>query len=105
MNRYAPVAERWWNSKAMQDDTAYRMDWMQNDPMMRKVITEVEDLGNMLDEIEGDEIRERPMGRSRDMSRAQRDKLEWEGVHIENDDIKDVAEDVRDIFEDYMDAV
>jgi len=37
------------------------------------------------------------------MSRAERDKLEIDGVHYENNDIKDIFEDAQDILEDYMD--
>lgn len=51
-----------------------------------------------------DEIRQRPDPEtSRDLSRDQRDKLEIEGVLLDNDDIKNVAEDAEDLFEDFED--
>ena len=52
-----------------------------------------------------DEIRSRPENDD-NMSRMERDQANIEGAHINNDDLKDIAEDIEDIyndFEDFMD--
>jgi hypothetical protein len=35
------------------------------------------------------------------MSRMERDQAEMNGAHINNDDLKDIAEDIEDIYNDF----
>jgi len=47
------------------------------------------------------ETRDRPTPEeSKNMSREDREKAEFEGVIIDNDDLKDIAEDIQDVAED-----
>lgn len=63
-----------------------------------------EDIGGRRSDRMFDEIRERPsQEEKRKMSRLESDMKEIEGVHIDNDDIKNIAEDAQNLFEDVED--
>jgi hypothetical protein len=53
------------------------------------------------------EVRERPnQEEGKNMSREERDMKSFEGIHVDNDDIKDLAEDIEyfaNEVEDFMD--
>lgn len=63
-----------------------------------------EDIGGRRSYRMIDEIRERPsQEEKRKMSRLEGDMKEIDGVHIDNDDIKNIAEDAENLFEDVED--
>jgi hypothetical protein len=75
---------------------------------LKKIMKEAEwlaeDIGGRSSYRMVEEIRERPTREEKDkMSRLEGDMAEIDGVHIDNDDIKNIAEDAQYMFEDVED--
>lgn len=107
--RYAPLVQQIMQSKEAMEYWKFTTEEAPKDALIQKIVT---DLLHLRQDLTGQrpdgrwgrptvhtrEIRERP--NDDNLSRFQREKQDIEGVHINNDDIKDVAEDIEHIMQD-----
>jgi len=98
--RYAPLMMDIIRSKEHQDLKHYMEDELPEDRAVRNLIKEAEFIGrDYFRDFDAhgyrvSEIRERPSDEERrKMSREESDKKEIDGIHIDNSDINDMAED------------